>query len=548
MLTLSLFLIVAAPVWGGTLPWGSDDTSLENYDGDSYPNWMVWLQDDTLISKLSIPGTHETLAIHNNPPINMAQCNTLPLIDQLNAGIRLIDIRCRWSKPNPDPNTFIEIWHGVVDQHAFFNRDVLEVCKLFLEKHQSETIFIRVQQTGDDFLGAPRIPDFWTYFKEAVENDLGSDGIIWDGSYHDGSAAFSKIPSLSEVRGKIVILQEFLPIETANNKPPVLGLEYKNGDLFELQTGNFYTFDLKQVEAKLGEFLSHALHATSLDNDKIVVTSFAGGDVWRVCSTPKEIALGQDNNIFCVSEEGMNKRLYDSSELAAPTRVGSLGMIYLDFPGPGLIEKIIALNSFKPVITLFGKSQLVLECGVVTFLDPGATAEDAFGTDVLVIIGGDIVDPMRPGIYTVTYNATDNFGKAADQVTRTVIVQDTLPPEFRILSATPDLLWPPNHKLVPVNFYADVVDICDPEPNVVLISVTSNEPDDAHGSGDGHTKGDIQGVDIGTPDFSILLRAERLGKGDGRIYSITYFATDDSGNQATRELTVTVPPDDGRHR
>lgn len=543
MLTLSLFLIVAAPVWGGTVPWGSDDKSLENYDGDSYPDWMVKLQNDTLISKLLIPGTHETLATAPGVPTpTLEQCNTLPLIDQLNAGIRLIDIRCRWNQKT-DPNTFIEIWHGIKFQYAYFNEDVLEVCKSFLEQHPSETIFMRVQQTG-----GTRFQKFWTYFKEAVENDLGSDGVIWDGSYHDGSATFSKIPNLSEVRGKIVILQEFLEIETDNNKPPVLGLEYKNGALFELQTGNFYTFPGVLVEAKLYEFLYHALHATFLGNDKIVVTSFAGGAWDWTFSTPKEIALGRRFSEVEV-EVGMNRRLYDSSVLATPPRVRFLGMIYLDFPGPGLIEKIIALNfTTKPVITLLGESEMVLECGVDTFFDPGATAEDAFGADVLVEIGGDIVDPMRPGIYTVTYNATDNSGNAADQVIRTVIVQDTIPPNFQSLHAEPDLLWPPNHKLVPVNFYVDVVDICDQEPSVVLTSVTSNEPDDALGNGDGNTKGDIQGVDIGTPDFSILLRAERLGKGDGRIYSITYSATDESGNQATSEITVTVPHDIDHYR
>jgi hypothetical protein len=274
-----------------------------------------------------------------------------------------------------------------------------------------------------------------------------------------------------------------------------------------------------------------------MGNEKVVLTAFAGGDFWKSNSTPKKVALGFDG------AEGMNKRLYDSDVLATPPRVKSLGMIYLDFPGPGLIEKILALNFSKPVITLLGETEIVLECGVGTFFDPGATAEDAFGTDLLVDIGGDIVDPMQPGIYTVTYDATDRYGNAADQVIRTVIVQDTLPPEFWIVSANTGQLWPPNHALVPVNFSADVVDICDSKPSVVLTSVTSNEPDDAPGSGDGHTKGDIRGVERGTPDFSILLRAERLGKGDGRIYSVTYSATDDSGNQATRELTVTVPHD-----
>jgi hypothetical protein len=71
--------------------------------------------------------------------------------------------------------------------------------------------------------------------------------------------------------------------------------------------------------------------------------------------------------------------------------------------------------------------------------------------------------------------------------------------------------------------------------------VVSSEPDDAKGGGDGKTTNDIQDADIGNEDYNISLRAERQGKGDGRIYTITYEATDDSGNSATASATVTVP-------
>lgn len=47
--------------------------------------------------------------------------------------------------------------------------------------------------------------------------------------------------------------------------------------------------------------------------------------------------------------------------------------------------------------------------------------------------------------------------------------------------------------------------------------------------------------DIGTADYDISLRAERSGKSDGRIYTITYEACDNSGNCATGSATVTVP-------
>jgi hypothetical protein len=55
--------------------------------------------------------------------------------------------------------------------------------------------------------------------------------------------------------------------------------------------------------------------------------------------------------------------------------------------------------------------------------------------------------------------------------------------------------------------------------------------------GDGHTVDDIQIDENGL----IYLRAERSGKGDGRVYTITYQAVDASGNTSEATATVTVP-------
>jgi predicted extracellular nuclease len=102
------------------------------------------------------------------------------------------------------------------------------------------------------------------------------------------------------------------------------------------------------------------------------------------------------------------------------------------------------------------------------------------------------------------------------------------------LAATPSILWPANHKLASVEITATANDNLDPAPAIRLVSVTSNEAD--NGLGDGDTTGDIQIVD----DFTLRLRAERAGKGAGRIYTLTYEARDFAGNasQATVEVRV----------
>ena len=82
-------------------------------------------------------------------------------------------------------------------------------------------------------------------------------------------------------------------------------------------------------------------------------------------------------------------------------------------------------------------------------------------------------------------------------------------------------------------------DTCDANPVVRLVSIMSNEAD--NGLGDGDQPNDIQGAAFGTDDRQFQLRRERSGNGSGRIYTITYSATDASGNTTVRQATVTVP-------
>src|SRR6266498_2353534 len=114
------------------------------------------------------------------------------------------------------------------------------------------------------------------------------------------------------------------------------------------------------------------------------------------------------------------------------------------------------------------------------------------------------------------------------------------PPTITGAAADPSVLWPPNHRLVNVTVSYDVTDNCPLPPNSCMLSVTSNEPVNGHGSG--HTSPDWIVLD----DHHVLLRAERAGNGNGRIYTITVTCVDSGGNTSTDSVTVTVPHDRGR--
>jgi hypothetical protein len=131
------------------------------------------------------------------------------------------------------------------------------------------------------------------------------------------------------------------------------------------------------------------------------------------------------------------------------------------------------------------------------------------------------------------YYSPDAY-RASDHDPIIVGICERIPPVVDV-TVSPDSLWPPNHKYVTVEATVTVDDDTDPNPTVTLLSVTSSEPD--NGEDDGNTINDVVIVD----DFTFKLRAERSGVGDGRIYTITYEATDTCGNSTLATATVTAP-------
>ena len=114
-------------------------------------------------------------------------------------------------------------------------------------------------------------------------------------------------------------------------------------------------------------------------------------------------------------------------------------------------------------------------------------------------------------------------------------MRDATAPVFVNLAASPNVLWPPNHKMVPVTITASVSEAVTAAPVVRIVAVSSNEPVD--GTGDGHTSSDWQV----TGPLTLQVRAERSGNGSGRVYTILVEAVDAAGNVARSPVTVSVP-------
>lgn len=140
---------------------------------------------------------------------------------------------------------------------------------------------------------------------------------------------------------------------------------------------------------------------------------------------------------------------------------------------------------------------------------------------------------LAVGVHAITLTVDDGKGGTSTD-TMTVTVVDTTPPEVTALSASPAVLWPPNHKMVPVTVAITALDACG-TADCRIAHVASSEP--ANGLGDGDMTPDWQV----TGPLTLQLRAERAGMGSGRVYTATLACTDRAGNTATRVVTVTVP-------
>jgi hypothetical protein len=216
-------------------------------------------------------------------------------------------------------------------------------------------------------------------------------------------------------------------------------------------------------------------------------------------------------------------------------KLEAVGNVFFSLAGPFSV-----VDTLPPVVT--APADVTAECTSPygTKVEIGmATATDFCDSSLTMTNNAPDLLLFPLGMTEVLWTATDdsrNKGEATQEVT----VVDTTPPRIT-LAVSPSRIWPPNHKLVTIRATIRVMDVCDAAPVVRLVSITSNEPE--NGKGDGNTNDDVQGAGFGQDDREFLVRAERSGNNNGRIYTVNYEAVDASGNIGTAQAQITVPHD-----
>jgi hypothetical protein len=126
--------------------------------------------------------------------------------------------------------------------------------------------------------------------------------------------------------------------------------------------------------------------------------------------------------------------------------------------------------------------------------------------------------------------ATDACGNTAERK-QEINVYDNVAPTVKDISATPIVLWPPNHKMRDVTINYTAVDNCDA---TATLTVSSSDP--VNGGSDGDQAPDWEIID----DHHVKLRAEKANNGQARYYTIGIHITDGCNAAIDTSITVVV--------
>jgi 1-phosphatidylinositol phosphodiesterase len=308
----------------------------------SRSSWMRDIPDHARVTSLSIPGTHNSCS--TGGILGFSKTQNLDLSEQLNAGIRFLDIRLSHYQNN------LFVHHDVVHMGKCY-ADVLTVCSTFLTLYPSETILMSIKDEGrhDSVLGrfAPsRVfgksrgdPMNWTIRSNSFEDAFKAR--TWE-QVEDPSLFYnlaSPLPgdslvntnltsktTLGEVRGKIILLRRF-------------------------EAGQDVGFDLTYwLENMRFRSLTNPAYAVEDhwrdpgEDDKYQFAITHIGEAGRRDPKDLYITFSSAVNLNAHSySETINPRLNDYLERSPKGRVGIIAMDYFEEPRE-LVSNVIRMN------------------------------------------------------------------------------------------------------------------------------------------------------------------------------------------------------------
>ncbi|PLB44217.1 PLC-like phosphodiesterase [Aspergillus steynii IBT 23096] len=326
--------------------------------------WMKDYDDDTPITAMNLPGTHDTStwnytretkhALEGLNRINDAgimapylfyRCQSSPLIDMLNGGIRVFDLRFAFDVTN----LTLVFYHGnALQSETATVEDVLFGFYQWLDDHPTEALFLSFKDEGGT---AKYVPDS-AATQQAIHNVLTSNH-----ARRYFVQAKNELGTLGDTRGKITLFRRFsldkikgadLPgiyfpgsqwKDNSNNITLVYNSD-KNLKAYIEDHYNVGGFDWpKIIQRKYNATTVHLLEALKNEHSDDLFWTFASGGADIVGLYPEAMGLGS-----IVAETGVNKQLLS---FLKQHKGKHLGIVMYDFfkEDDGIVDALLNLGS-----------------------------------------------------------------------------------------------------------------------------------------------------------------------------------------------------------
>jgi 1-phosphatidylinositol phosphodiesterase len=252
---------------------------------------MAPLAPSTSLRSLTIPGSHDSGARHGGAWV---ECQDTSVPEQLAAGIRFLDVRCRAI------DGVFAIHHGAFFQELMFG-DVLIACRDFLAAHPRETVLMRVKQEYSTVGDAE--------FRNIFDVYLDQKG--WRSLFRIEDT----LPTLGEARGKVVLLAD-------NGGLP--GVRWADPALFDVQDD--YQAEPFAKYPKIADQFRKAVRQPGRFYVNFVSTAAGLPPAWNA--------------------DRLNPQVRDFMRGPEAAGKSGLGIVPMDFPQsePGLIEAVLEHN------------------------------------------------------------------------------------------------------------------------------------------------------------------------------------------------------------
>eukprot|EP00177_Eucheuma_denticulatum_P004615 GFKZ01008398.1.p1 GENE.GFKZ01008398.1~~GFKZ01008398.1.p1 ORF type:complete len:467 (+),score=40.49 GFKZ01008398.1:79-1479(+) len=262
-------------------------------------DWMVDLSDSQSIAHVSIPGTHDSGALYGGIA---CQTQSWTIEEQLKAGIRFFDIRCRRA------GTVFAIHHGPCFQEIFFG-DVLIDMQDFLYAHPNEFVIMNVQEEHDAMDGSSSFISIWTTYVNRFNSLF-------------VNSRFS-LPTVGEMRGKVLVISK-LAIDKGIKWDDYLTETQNTYKVYAMLNNNPFgpdTASIGQKKELVRNYIDKA--ATS---SKLVINFLSGAEGM----TPKDVARSTNQNAY--------------EHIGGYKGAKRVGVIIMDYPGEKLVYRVIKTN------------------------------------------------------------------------------------------------------------------------------------------------------------------------------------------------------------